>query len=184
MADQPGSVVVPILQGRRPLLVEVQALISKGSSGSRPRTQGIDASRVALLRAVLECRAEITFDPAHEVFVAAVGGITITEPAADLAVALALASARLNRVMHQDTVVFGEIGLAGELRAVPGTDRRLSEAQRAGFTRAIVPASTPQDAIPGGMDVVRARTLRDALTAAREGLTGTMRPWLTATASR
>jgi DNA repair protein RadA/Sms len=183
MEGVPGSVVVPVLQGRRPLLVEVQALIGTKSTGSRPLTQGIDASRVALLKAVLGRRAGLEIEE-PEVFVAAVGGITITEPAADLAVALALASASECLVMPHDMVVFGEVGLAGELRTVPGAERRLAEAQRAGFTRALVPASTPSDAIPRGMHVHRCRRLLDALAAANEGTTGTMPPWLTETASR
>jgi DNA repair protein RadA/Sms len=185
MTGTPGSVVVPVLQGRRPLLVEVQALLGLDQSGvgSRPRTQGIDASRVTLLQAVLTCRAGLPI-PGTEVFVAAVGGITVTEPAADLAIALALASAARGSVVPHDLVAFGEIGLAGELRTVSGAERRLAEAQRAGFTRAIVPASTPDEAIPAGMSVQRVRTLSDALAAADEGLPGTMPAWLTATASR
>jgi DNA repair protein RadA/Sms len=185
MADEPGSVVVPVLQGRRPLLVEVQALlgIDQLPAVTRPKTQGIDSSRVAVLMAVLNCRAAFLFDRV-EVFVAAVGGITVTEPAADLAIALALASAMNGHVVPHDMVVFGEIGLAGELRTVPGADRRLAEAFRAGFTRAIVPASTPYEALPGGMQVSRVRTLSEALAAAHEGVPGTMPAWLTATASR
>jgi len=115
--------------------------------------------------------------------VAAVGGITVTEPAADLAIALALASAARGSVVPHDLVAFGEIGLAGEVRTVSGADRRLAEAHRAGFTRAIVPASTPDEAIPTGMSVHRVRRLSDALAAADEGLPGTMPAWLTATAS-
>jgi len=184
MSGEAGSVVVPVLQGRRPLLVEVQALVGTAEQiAARPHTQGIDAARVVLLMAVLNCRAALAFHKT-EVFVAAVGGITITEPAADLAVAVALASATRAFVVPHDMVVFGEIGLAGEVRTVPGTDRRLAEAQRAGFTRAIVPASTPEDAIPTGMYVFRVRTLSDALAAADEGTTGTMPAWLTVTASR
>jgi DNA repair protein RadA/Sms len=183
MPDEAGSVVVPVLQGRRPLLVEVQALVGTEQTGSRPHTQGIDAARAVLLMAILNCRASYLFQKT-EVFLAAVGGITITEPAADLAVAVALASALRGFVVRHDMVVFGEIGLAGEVRTVPGADRRLAEAYRAGFTRAIVPASTPKDAIPTGMYVFRVRTLSDALAAADEGTTGTMPAWLTVTASR
>ncbi len=184
MANVPGSVVVPVLQGRRPLLVEVQALTSGDTaSGLRPRTQGMDASRVAMMKAILEHRAFVPLDKV-EIYVAAVGGITITEPAADLAIALSMASASFEQIVPHDTVVFGEVGLAGEVRTVPGTDRRLAEAQRAGFTRAIVPASTPDDAIPRGIDVVRVRKLLDALAAALGGTTGTMPAWLTETASR
>jgi DNA repair protein RadA/Sms len=185
MVGIPGSVVVPVLQGRRPLLVEVQALLGLGGTvATRPHTSGIDASRVTLLMAVLGCRTDVVVGAA-EVFVAAVGGITITEPAADLAVAVAVASAAQYQVVPSDLVVFGELGLAGEVRTVPGADRRLAEAGRAGFRRALVPASTPIEALPPGMAVHRVRTLADALFAVRgEGETGTMPPWLTVAASR
>jgi DNA repair protein RadA/Sms len=162
MAGVAGSVVVPVLQGRRPLLVEVQALLGPGAGGSRPRTLGIDAARVTLLLAVLSRRTEVNVGPA-EVFVAAVGGISITEPAVDLGVALAVASAAEEQVVPSDLVVFGELGLAGEVRAVPGADRRLAEAWRAGFIRALVPPSLPDEACPPGMQIQRVRTLDEAL---------------------
>jgi len=162
MAGIPGSVVVPVLQGRRPLLVEVQALLGPSAGGTRPRTLGIDAARVTLLLAVLSRRTEVVVGVA-EVFVAAVGGISITEPAVDMGVAIAIASAAEERVVPSDLVVFGELGLAGEVRMVPGSERRLAEAWRAGFTRALVPPSTPVDAFPPGMDVVPVRTLGEAL---------------------
>jgi DNA repair protein RadA/Sms len=176
MAGIPGSVVVPVLQGRRPLLVEVQALLGPSAGGTRPRTLGIDAARVTLLLAVLSRRTEVVVGVA-EVFVAAVGGISITEPAVDLGVALAVASAAEEKVVPSDLVVFGELGLAGEVRMVPGADRRLAEAWRAGFTRALVPPSTPTDAFPPGMDVVPVRTLGEALA-------GTIPLWSTVAASR
>jgi DNA repair protein RadA/Sms len=170
MAGIPGSVVVPVLQGRRPLLVEVQA------GGSHPRTVGIDAGRVALLLAVLSRRTAVEAGTG-ELFVAAVGGISITEPAVDLGVALAVASAATERVVPSDLVVFGELGLGGEVRMVPGAERRLSEAWRAGFTRALVPPSTPVDVFPPGMDVQRVRTLAEALT-------GTIPLWSNVAVSR
>ena len=176
MADVAGSVVVPVLQGRRPLLVEVQALLGPGALGMRPRTSGIDAARVTLLLAVLSRRTGVSIGPA-EVFVAAVGGISITEPAADLGVALAVSSAALDRVVPSDLVVFGELGLAGEVRMVPGADRRLAEAWRAGFTRALVPPPPRLNAVPPGMEVRRVRTLDEALT-------GTIPVWSTVAASR
>jgi DNA repair protein RadA/Sms len=185
MPGIPGSVVVPVLQGRRPLLVEVQALLGPaGTPGARPHTLGIDAGRVALLMAVLSCRTDVVIAGA-DIFVAAVGGIAITEPAADLAVALALASVARGHAVPPDLVVFGELGLAGEIRMVPGADRRLAEATRAGFTRALVPASTPTDALPQGMEVLRLRTLAEALdVAGEEAVPGTMPSWLTVAASR
>jgi DNA repair protein RadA/Sms len=183
MAHVAGSVVVPVLQGRRPLLVEVQALVGGGVAAPRPHTQGIDSSRVVYLLAVLAERAGCRLEK-PEVFVAAVGGITIAEPAADLAIAVAIASANSGCALPHELVVFGEIGLAGELRSVPGTERRLAEAHRVGFSRAVVPASTPDEAVPSGMDVLRVRTLAAALEAANGISPGTMPAWLTATASR
>jgi DNA repair protein RadA/Sms len=145
---------------------------------------GIDAARVTLLLAVLGCRAEIPITGV-EVFVAAVGGITVSEPAVDLAVVLAIASAHMDRTIPSDMVVFGEVGLAGEIRMVPGAERRLSEALRAGFTWAVVPESTPEEAIPPGMQVYRVRTLLQAAAmVAVQGTAGTMPPWLTVAASR
>ena len=145
MAGVPGCVVVPVLQGRRPLLVEVQALLGPGAGGGmgppRPQTLGIDAARANLLLAVLACRTAVEVPASAQMFAAAVGGITVTEPAADLAVALAMASVITDTALPPDVVVFGELGLAGEVRTVPGADRRLAEAHRAGFTRALVPAS-------------------------------------------
>ena len=176
MAGIAGSVVVPVLQGRRPLLVEVQALLGPGAGATRPRTSGIDPSRVTLLLAVLSRRSAVVVGAA-EVFVAAVGGISITEPAVDLGVALAVASAAEDRVVPSDIVVFGELGLGGEVRMVPGADRRLAEAWRAGFTKAVVPPSTPKEAFPPGMDVIPVRTLAEALAT-------TIPLWLTVEASR
>jgi DNA repair protein RadA/Sms len=185
MTGVPGSVVVPALQGRRPLLVEVQALLGPGGAATghagtghghghgaqaaqaaRPRAHalGLDPGRVSLLLAVLACRTAEEVPIPADVFVAAVGGISVSEPAADLAVALALASVARGRVVPANLVAFGELGLAGEVRLVPGADRRLAEAQRAGFTRAVVPFSTPLDVAPDGVTVHRVRTLDDALT--------------------
>ena len=134
------------------------------SPGARPRTIGIDPSRAALLMAVVDKRTDIDVDR-QEAFLAAVGGLILTEPAIDLAVAFAVASSATGARVHPDLVIFGELGLAGEVRGVPNADRRLAEAVRAGFTRAVVPASTPHDAVPTGMRVHRARTLNEALMA-------------------
>jgi DNA repair protein RadA/Sms len=173
MAGVPGSMVVPVLQGRRPLLVEVQALLGPGSGGAaRPRALGLDAARANLLVAVLACRTAVPVPATAEFFVAAAGGIAVTEPAADLAVTLALASVLTGRAIPADMVAFGELGLAGEVRTVPGAERRLAEAQRVGFTRALVPASSV-DALsreaPSGIAVAGVRTLADALARALGG---------------
>jgi DNA repair protein RadA/Sms len=164
MAGVPGSAVVPVLQGRRPLLVEVQALLGTGAaSWSRPHCLGVDGARANLLVAVLACRTGITIPAGADFFVAAVGGISVTEPAADLALALAMASVVDGRAIPPDVVAFGELGLAGEVRTVAGADRRLAEAQRAGFGRALVPVSVTHDATPPGLEVHGVRTLAEAL---------------------
>jgi len=193
MAGVPGSVVVPVMQGRRPLLVEVQALLGRGTAGasSRPHTLGLDPSRANLLRALLACRGEVEIPASSEFFVAAVGGISVSEPAADLAVALAMASVVNGTPMPPDLVAFGELGLAGELRAVPEADRRLAEARRGGFVRALVPASVADDAAAlcrPNMAVHGVRTLAEALVTAfgPAGTTteaGTMPGWSTVPAA-
>ena len=164
MAGVPGSAVVPVLQGRRPLLVEVQALLGTGAaSWSRPHCLGVDGARVNLLVAVLACRTGVRIPAGADFFVAAVGGISVTEPAADLALALAMASVVDGRAVPPDVVAFGELGLAGEVRTVAGADRRLAEAQRAGFGRALVPVSVTHGATPPGLEVHGVRTLAEAL---------------------
>jgi DNA repair protein RadA/Sms len=193
MAGVPGSVVVPVMQGRRPLLVEVQALLGPGVAGAsaRPHTLGLDPSRVNLLRALLACRSEVAIPVSSEFFVAAVGGISVTEPAADLAVALAMASVVQSTPVPPDLVAFGELGLAGELRTVPGADRRLAEARRGGFVRALVPASIADDvaaAASQDMIVHGVRTLAEALVtafgrAATPTAAGTMPEWSTVPAA-
>ena len=189
MAGVPGSAVVPVLQGRRPLLVEVQALLGTGAaSWSRPHCIGVEGARANLLVAVLACRTGVTIPAGADFFVAAVGGITVTEPAADLALALAMASVVDGRAISPDVVAFGELGLAGEVRTVAGADRRLAEAQRAGFRRALVPASVAHDARPPGLEVHAVRTLAEALArvhgrADRTDATGTMPRWPTVPAA-
>ena len=189
MAGVPGSAVVPVLQGRRPLLVEVQALLGTGAaSWSRPHCIGVEGARANLLVAVLACRTGVTIPAGADFFVAAVGGISVTEPAADLALALAMASVVDGRAVPPDVVAFGELGLAGEVRTVAGADRRLAEAQRAGFGRALVPVSVTHDATPPGLEVHGVRTLAEALAVvfgradALDGK-GTMPEWPTVPAA-
>jgi DNA repair protein RadA/Sms len=136
----PGSVVFPYMEGQRPLLVEVQALVAPtGAAGPRRSVSGFDASRLSQLLAVLDRRSGVGLS-SREVYVSVAGGVKVGDPAADLAVCLAVASAVTHRPIDDDLVVLGEIGLGGEVRQVRHTPRRLSEAARLGFTAAVVPA--------------------------------------------
>ncbi|CAB4572838.1 MAG: DNA repair protein RadA [Actinobacteria bacterium] len=163
-----GSAVLPTLEGQRPLLVEVQALTTATSAGGSPRrsAQGVDPSRLAMLLAVLERRARVT-TAGLEVYASAVGGVRLVEPGADLALVLAICSAISNQPIAPDLVVFGEVGLAGELRQVTHAKRRLAEAARLGFRRAIVPANSPDGGT--GMSLLRVATVAEALAAASLG---------------
>ena len=159
-----GSAVVPTMEGQRPLLVEVQALvIDTAVPMPRRSAQGLDGSRLALWLAVLERRCGIGFGK-QEVYASAVGGVRITEPGADLAVVLALASATHDAPLEDGLVAVGEVGLGGEVRQVAHIERRLTEARRLGFTEAIVPASAPDG--PPGLRLFRVRSVNDALRVA------------------
>src|SRR6202158_2965767 len=159
-----GSVIVPTVEGTRPALVEGQALVTP-TSFARPRrtVSGTDPQRLAVLLAVLAKRAGIGLGQ-HDVYVNLVGGLRVREPAADLGVAVALASALRDKPADPRTVFVGELGLGGELRRVQRLAARLKEAQRLGFTRAVVPQASLADLNGTGLDVVGAASLRDALT--------------------
>jgi DNA repair protein RadA/Sms len=165
-AGAPGSIVTPVVEGARPLLVEVQALVAPTGGGTSPRraATGVDPARLALLLAVLQQRARLDLG-GRDVYVSVAGGIRVAEPGADLAIALAIAGARAGLALPPGTVVMGEIGLAGEIRQVPGATRRLAEAERLGFVRAIVPVATPA---VEGMELARVGSLAEALTVALE----------------
>lgn len=140
--DVPGSVVVPLVSGRRALLVELQVLIGHHQGTMVQRVQGIDSGRLALVLAVLGAHLEVSFD-ANGVFASAVGGVRATEPALDLPLALALLSAATQVAVPAGVVAFGEVGLTGEVRHVPHVAARLAEAARLGCTDAIVPRGSP-----------------------------------------
>jgi DNA repair protein RadA/Sms len=164
-AGVPGSVVAPVLDGQRPLLVEVQALVAPSPAPAPRRTaQGIDGGRLAQVLAVLERHAELPLGRC-EVHVAVAGGVRVPEPGGDLAVALAVASSALACPLAADLVACGEVGLGGELRQVHRTERRLAEAARLGFSRAVVPRSAPDP--PEGMRVARSSSIVDALRVTR-----------------
>jgi DNA repair protein RadA/Sms len=157
----PGSSVVPTLEGNRPLLVELQALVAPSFLPSPRRSaQGLDNGRLAMLLGVLEKRAGVATNTL-DVYALAVGGVKIAEPGADLALALAVVSSLTGIALPADLVAVGEVGLGGELRQVAHTPRRLSEAARLGFTRAVLPYSAP--APPDGIEAVRVGTLIDTL---------------------
>jgi DNA repair protein RadA/Sms len=164
----PGSCVTVSLQGSRPLLLEVQALLSPSHGGSpRRNCVGVDTSRLAMLLAVLD-RHGATFVLDHDVFLNVAGGVRLFEPASDLAVLLAVASSHLRRPVPPGMVALGEIGLTGELRHVARLDTRLAEAARLGFTKALVAPPPPSTRgrkleIPKGIDVRTANTVARAL---------------------
>jgi DNA repair protein RadA/Sms len=158
----PGTAVTVVMDGRRPLPAELQALVTgKDIPSPRRAVSGLDNARVAMLLAVLEKRAGVRLHDA-EVYAATVGGMRVVEPAADLAMALAITSARTDVALPSDVVVLGEIGLAGEVRRVTGLDRRLAEAARLGFTHALVPPD-PGTTPPG----MRITQVHDVATVVR-----------------
>jgi DNA repair protein RadA/Sms len=166
--DVAGSCVLATLEGTRPLLVEIQALVdSAHAPNPRRLSVGLEQNRLAMLLAVLHRHAGIaTFDA--DVFVNAVGGVRIQEPAADLAVVLAAVSSLTNRAIPGKVVTFGEIGLAGEVRPAPRGQDRLKEAAKLGFTRAIVPkANAPKNNIPG-LEVIAVARIDEAVAKLRE----------------
>jgi len=162
-----GSAIAVTMEGTRPLLVEVQALTNSTAFAYPRRTgNGFDMGRLLLLTATLQQRVGLKLG-AQDVFVNVVGGLKITEPAADLTVALAIASSFRNQPVADDLVVMGEVGLSGELRTVAQAQRRLTEAARLGFKRALVPQTlTRMKDKPDGIELVGARTLAQALDVA------------------
>ena len=148
-ASVPGSVVLCSIEGSRPILVEVQALVSSGAYGTSRRTaSGLDHNRLALLLAVLEKRAGLNL-AGEDVFLNIAGGLIVNEPAADLGVVAAVASSLRNRAVRPGTAVFGEVGLAGEVRATPQAQLRVKEASQLGFTRCVMPAGNSAAAAAG-----------------------------------
>jgi DNA repair protein RadA/Sms len=159
----PGTCVTVTLEGRRSLVAEVQALVGPTELPmARRACSGLDAARVSMVLAVSERRADVRLVK-HDVFTATVGGVRLVEPATDLAVALAVASAATDRALPADLVAVGEVGLAGDVRPVRGVGRRLSEAARLGFRRALVPADPGP--IPDGIEVTTVRDVSSAISA-------------------
>ena len=164
MVNAPGSSIAVTMEGTRPILVEMQGLTSPSNFGNPRRTpNGVDFNRLLLIVAVLTRRMGLRMGD-QDLFVNVVGGMRVSEPAADLAVAAAIASSLFDRAVFADTVLIGEVGLSGELRWVGQMNYRLREAAKLGFKRAIIPRRIGQgEPLPEGIKVVEARSLREAL---------------------
>ncbi len=163
-SNAPGSAVLCSVEGSRPILVEVQALVSSSNYGTARRmASGVDQQRLSLLLAVLEKRAGLNLT-GDDVFVNIAGGMTVDEPASDLGVVAAIASSVRNRTVPATTAMFGEVGLAGEIRGITRAGLRVREAAQMGFTRCVMPQANidPKDQ-PGGCELVGVRTVADAL---------------------
>lgn len=164
-----GTCVTVTMEGRRPLLAEVQALSVETKNPSPRRTSsGLDSSRMAMVQAVLtkHCRIDLSH---HDTYTATVGGARLAEPSVDLAAAMALVSAHLDRVVPNDLIAFGEVGLAGEVRPVTHLAARLREAERIGFTRAVVPAgSEGLDTATGSIAITAVRNVAEAMRSLAE----------------
>jgi DNA repair protein RadA/Sms len=168
----PGTCVTVTLEGRRPLPAEVQALVGHSATEvPRRATSGLDGARVGMIVAVLQRRASVRLGK-QDVYAATVGGVRLTEPSVDLAVAIALASSASNLSVPAGVVAIGEVGLAGEVRRVAGLSRRLAEAERMGFRRAVVPAGSNALAEEGtarGIEVAEVADIRQALSSVLAG---------------
>ena len=174
--EAPGVAVAAILEGSRPLLVEVQALVAPAGMGPPRRTvAGLDANRLALLIAVLARHGGVDVS-GRDVYASLAGGLTVSEPALDLPLALAVAGSHRDRALPGDLLVCGEVSLLGEVRPVPGVDRRLREAARLGFGRALIPAGPTASMgapLPPGLELLRVATLDEALQLGFGADTGT-----------
>ena len=164
-APVPGTAVTVTLDGKRPLIGEIQALLTSPTYEKAPRrivVSGMDQSRVSMISAVLQKRASVPIGML-DIYLSTVGGMRLTDPSSDLAVAAAMASAVVGRPLPPTLVVFGEVGLAGDLRRVTGMDRRLAEAARLGFSVAVVPVGCGP--APHGLRTIESATVNDALRA-------------------
>ncbi len=163
-ANAPGSAVLCCVEGSRPMLVEIQALVSTSTYGNARRmTSGLDQNRLSLLLAVLEKRAGLNL-VAEDVFVNVAGGISVDEPAADLGIVAAVASSVRNRPIAASAAVFGEVGLAGEVRGISQSALRVREAAQMGFTRCIVPhGNCAREDVPPGLQLIEVKTVSAAI---------------------
>lgn len=158
-----GSVVTASLEGSRPLLVELQALVTQTSYGTPCRTTiGVDRNRLALLVAVLEKKVGLHLSGV-DIFLNAAGGVRMNEPASDLAIIMAVASSHLDKVIPAQTIIFGEVGLAGEVRAISQPEQRIAEAEKLGFKTCILPAGNLKRLKKGSMRLVGVASVQDAM---------------------
>jgi DNA repair protein RadA/Sms len=164
-----GSVVTSSLEGSRPLMVELQALVTGSSYGTPRRTAtGVDQNRLSLLVAVLEKKVGLSLSGC-DIFLNAAGGVRLSEPSVDLGIVAAVASSHLDKAPQGSTLVFGEVGLAGEVRRVGRPDLRIKEASKMGFSRCILPAGNMKGLPDEGIELVGVRTVSEALQAILEG---------------
>ena len=167
--EAPGSIVVPCMEGTRPLLVELQALVTPAVYGQpRRMTNGTDFNRVSMLMAVLEKRLGLKLGT-YDAYVNVVGGLKIDEPAIDLGIAAAIVSSFQNKNVFDDVIVLGEVGLTGELRQVSHLERRLHEAEKMGFQKAVVPRGNALKSYHGSLTVTGVGTVVEALQLILEG---------------
>ncbi|MFA5384489.1 MAG: DNA repair protein RadA [Eubacteriales bacterium] len=165
-APLPGTVVVPVLEGTRPLLVEIQALVAPAAFGApRRMTAGVDYNRVVLLAAVLEKRAGLPL-AGYDIYVKAVGGVHLDEPAVDLGIALAIASSYRDRAVDPSLVTIGEVALTGEIRPVSGISKRINEAVKLGFTKCLAPLNNASLINEPGMIITGVETMSEAMETA------------------
>ena len=164
--NSPGTCVSCVMQGTRPILAEIQALLSPSSlTQARRNTNGLDFNRVALLLAVIEKRGGLHVSGC-DAFLNVVGGLELEEPTADLAIVLAVASSFRDRPIGEDLAAVGEVGLTGEIRSVPSINQRLQEIARLGFRRCVIPAHCRDDIkVPDGLQILPARNIREAINA-------------------
>ncbi|MCC8090773.1 MAG: DNA repair protein RadA, partial [Oscillospiraceae bacterium] len=165
----PGTCVTCVMEGTRPVLAEVQALVApSGFNGARRNSNGIDYNRAMLLLAVLDKRGGISMNNC-DTYINVIGGLELDEPAADLATVLAIASSARDHVIPYDTTAIGEVGLTGEIRSVNALNQRLSEVARLGFHRCIIPAHIRGEVkAPDGLELVSVRNIREAIFAILE----------------
>jgi len=161
----PGSCVTCVMEGTRPILAEVQALVTPaGFSGARRNSNGVDYNRAMLLLAVLEKRGGLSVSGC-DAYINVIGGLRLDEPAADLATILAIASSAKDKAIGSDTAAIGEVGLTGEIRSVNAVNQRLSEIARLGFKRCIIPAHIKGDITkPKGLEIISVRNVREAIS--------------------